>query len=314
MAENSKIEWTDHTFNPWIGCMKVSHGCTNCYAETLMDKRFGKVEWGPTGTRKRTSESYWKKPLAWNNTHWRECQNCGWRGPDKDAPFAAGAIRCPACTFRNPEPTRQRVFCASLADVFEDRPELHQWRSDLLGLIGATPNLDWLLLTKRPGKVNRLINIATGRFADRWFADNPHVWIGTSVEDQRTADERISQLLDVPASVRFLSMEPLLGPVTLTGFNGPFWGKLPPSHFLHWAIVGGESGPNARPFDIGWAMDLRDECEAAQIPFFMKQLGSCPIDGPAGYKTGYPITDRKGEQMWEWPEELRVRQFPEGCR
>jgi protein gp37 len=116
MAENSKIEWCDHTFNPWIGCQKVSPGCDHCYAEAMMDKRYGRVQWGPHGERKRTSEDNWKKPLAW-------------------AKRANGH--------------RPRVFCASLADWLDNRVPL-QWRSDLGRLIEATPELDWLLLTKRP--------------------------------------------------------------------------------------------------------------------------------------------------------------------
>ena len=119
MAENSKIEWTDHTFNPWIGCTKVSDGCKNCYAESLMDKRWGKVKWGPQGQRQRTSDENWKKPFAWD----RQAAKQG---------------------------IRYRVFCASLADVFEDNDQVSDWRLDLFDMIKVTPNLDWLLLTKRP--------------------------------------------------------------------------------------------------------------------------------------------------------------------
>jgi protein gp37 len=135
MAENSNIEWTHHTFNPWIGCTKVSDGCKNCYAENLMDKRYGRVKWGPQGTRVRTSEANWKKPLKWN----REAEAKG---------------------------ERHRVFCASLADVFEDKPdqpEMEQWRLELLELIIKTPYLDWLLLTKRPENVRGMV------YGD-WFA------------------------------------------------------------------------------------------------------------------------------------------------
>jgi protein gp37 len=193
------IEWTasvnpdgtttpGYTFNPWIGCAKVSPGCANCYAETLMDKRMGRVQWGVNGTRVHTSDSNWKKPYQWN----RKAQEEG---------------------------VRKRIFCASLADVFEDRPELVPWRADLFAMIDATPNLDWLLLTKRPENIKRLWPFG-------WYEDKggpftwPNVWIGTSVENQEQADKRIPHLLSIPASVRFLSMEPLLGPVDLSPYLG----------------------------------------------------------------------------------------------
>ena len=247
MAKNSKIEWTDHTFNPWIGCTKVSDGCKHCYAETLMDKRYGRVQWGPQGTRVRTSAANWRKPVQWNKQ-------------------AAAEGR------------RYKVFCASLADVFEDRPELVEWRRELLDLIIRTPRLDWLILTKRPENVNRMIEQATGfSEASMWFHAAPHVWIGTSVENQETADKRIPHLLQIPARVRFLSMEPLLGPVDLNLGN---WHTSPaecPAWYdwcncsIDWVIVGGESGHNARPMHPDWARSLRDQCVAAGVPVFFKQ-------------------------------------------
>lgn len=267
MAENSKIEWTDHTFNPWIGCAKVSDGCKHCYAETLMH-RYGKVKWGPQGTRQRTSEANWRKPLQWN------------RQAEKEG-------------------RRYRVFCASLADVFEDRPELVEWRNDLLGLIEDTPNLDWLLLTKRPENINRMI--ADLRGDCEWLSWNGakerhNIWIGTSVEDQKAADERIPHLLNIPARVRFLSCEPLLGPVDLgmirTGrnydcppegnesydplgniYDGDEIVGISFEPGIHWVIAGGESGPKARPMHPEWARSLRDQCQDAGVPFLFKQWG-----------------------------------------
>lgn len=246
--ENSKIEWTDHTFNPWIGCQKVSDGCKNCYAEQLMDKRYGKVKWGPGGTRQRTSDGNWRKPLQWN----RQAQKDG---------------------------IRRKVFCASLADIFEDRPELIPWRNDLFALIEQTPNLDWLLLTKRPENI-------MGMLPDPWLYRcssteervnriPPNVWLGTSVEDQANADKRIEHLVNVPARIRFLSCEPLLGPLDLTSigcfaFNGSVL-KLPT--LIHWIIVGGESGKRARPMHPDWARAIRDQCVSASVPFFYKQWG-----------------------------------------
>lgn len=252
--ENSKIEWTDHTFNPWSGCIKVSPGCQHCYAETLSN-RWGKEVWGPGPKRQRTSESYWKNPLKWNKQAAKERR-------------------------------RFRVFCASMADVFEDNPQLEPWRIDLLDLIQDTPRLDWLLLTKRPENVNRMIERATG-FSESgmWFHSAPHVQIGTSIENQEYADERIPELLNIPARVRFLSIEPLLGPVDLEDLAyeaaGPEWAGFNP--LVDWVIVGGESGPGARPMHPEWARSLRDQCQGAGVPFFFKQWGEfapCTCDDP----------------------------------
>lgn len=246
MGANSAIEWTTHTFNPWIGCMKVSAGCANCYAETL-DRRWGHINWGPAKTteRRRTSASYWRQPIAWNKA-------------------AAGAEQ------------RPRVFCASMADVFEDHPQVAPWRAELFDLISETPNLDWLLLTKRPENVKPM----------RMKAACPpampqNVWIGTSLEDQAAADERIPHLLSIPARVRFLSCEPLLGPIDI-GAAYPEMGPMTSFGFtdgfgyealLHWVIVGGESGPGARPMHPDWARSLRDQCQTAGVAYFMKQWG-----------------------------------------
>lgn len=243
MAENSKIEWTDATFNPWIGCQKVGPGCDHCYAEAMMDARLGRVEWGPHGSRSRTSASYWRKPLAWDRA-------------------AAKAGK------------RTRVFCASLADVFDNHASiLPEWRADLWALIRATPHLDWMLLTKRPGNIAAML-------PPDWGAGYPNVWLGCTVVNQAEADRDIPKLLAVPAAVRFLSMEPLLGPVDL---GSPvraalFAGKIAPgggdgTKPLAWVIVGGESGPGARPMHPDWARSLRDQCVAAGVAFFHKQNG-----------------------------------------
>lgn len=261
--KNSTIEWTDHTFNPWMGCAKVSTGCANCYAETLMDKRMGRVQWGQNGTRSATSAAYWKQPRAWN----AEAQRTD---------------------------VRRRVFCGSLCDVFEDRHDTNAWRISLLELIELTHGLDWLLLTKRPENVVRLIQQAAGRDVVNFFERNPHVWIGTSVEDQAAADKRIPELLRVPAPVRFLSMEPLLGPVDLAegGHGWLFVTDLPNGKRtgIDWVIVGGESGHNARPMHPDWARSIRDQCKAANVSFFFKQWGEWwPHE--QGQWTGGPSVD-----------------------
>ena len=281
MGDQTKIEWCDMTFNPWIGCTKISAGCQNCYALDLMETRYQRVKWGPQGTRQRTSDANWRKPLAWN----RKAEQEG---------------------------RRYRVFCASLADVFEDRPELAPWRADLLQMIIKTPHLDWLLLTKRPENVNRMIEQATG-FSDSemWFHAAQNVWIGTSVENQAAADERIPHLLSIPARVRFLSCEPLLGSVDIghaipcgyycdpVGPDGyghhdhPFWTPQIASP-IDWVIVGGESGHNARHMDEDWVRSLRDQCVSAGVAFFYKQS---VIDGK---KVGLPFLD--GKQWNESPQ------------
>jgi protein gp37 len=326
MGKDSSIEWTHHTFNPWRGCTKVSEGCRNCYAERD-SKRNLKVlgQWGPNGTRVVASESKWREPLAWD----RAAEKAG---------------------------ERHRVFCASIADVFEDWSgpmlnsaglELMKWRmgmdSDnmcdstdegyayrpedyvsvtmshirerLFFLIRDTPNLDWLLLTKRPENViSALAKIDVCDVAETF----PNVWFGTSVENQQAADERIPHLLSIPAAVRFLSCEPLLGPVDLTTVKTPHtvidavtgsesnvgrgiggqWASRS-CNKIDWVIVGGESGPNARPMCPEWAYSLRDQCVAARVAFFMKQMGG--------------VKDKRGD-IEAIPEGLRIRELPDAQR
>ncbi|WP_440966088.1 phage Gp37/Gp68 family protein [Massilia sp. GER05] len=249
MSENSKIEWTDHTFNPWIGCTKVSPGCDHCYAERDMASRLKVVQWGPHGERVRTKPANWSKPLAWNRRH--------------EGFFAQHG-------------RRQRVFCASLADVFDNQVD-PAWRADLLELIDQTPDLDWLLLTKRIGNV-------TDMLPNGWLMKHTNVWLGASIVNQIEADRDIPKLVALHAAVKFLSMEPLLGPVDLRG-NLPGeralrWHR-PMLNMLDWVIVGGESGPAARPMHPDWARDLRDQCAAAGVPFLFKQWGEWlpAIDG-----------------------------------
>lgn len=226
MAKYSSIEWTHHTFNPWWGCTKVSPGCKNCYAETF-SHRIGQHIWGPKAARRFFSASHWQEPIKWN----------------------AEAARTNV---------RRRVFCASMADVFEARRELDPYRDRLWDLIANTPALDWLILTKRP---ERMRKVAPWR--DEWPAN---VWAGTTIENQRWADKRIPVLLDIPASVRFLSCEPLLGPVDIRPW-------LVGQRRIDWVIAGGESGHNARPMNPEWARNLRDQCATARTPFHFKQWG-----------------------------------------
>ena len=235
-----------------------------------MDNRYGRVEWGPGGTRVRTSAAYWKQPMKWD----RE----------------AGA-----------EGVRRRVFCASLADVFEDRPELEPWRLDLFALIDRTPGLDWLLLTKRPENIPALWAYFAGS-SDPYYP--PNVWIGTSVEDQAAAYRRIPELLAIPAAVRFLSVEPMLAPVDLDGWLAvrQGWKRFEGDHSgpdIHWVIVGGESGRGARPMDEEWVRSIRDRCQSANVAFFYKQRLE------HGRKVGLPELD--GRRWAEFPEPDHAR-------
>lgn len=263
MGKDSSIEWTDHTFNPWHGCQKVSEGCRNCYAATL-SRRWGDRIWGPPQTtpRKLMRDGYWQQPLTWNRV--AEAQG-----------------------------VRRRVFCASMADVFEDHPMVTASRDRLWELIEETQYLDWLLLTKRPENILRMIPRS-------WHNCPPNnVWYGTSVENQEQADRRIPLLLQVPARLRFLSCEPLVGPVDLRPW-------LTEGRGVHWVIVGGESGQGARAMDLEWAVDILSDCKSTGTACFIKQLGSKPI-----YNMGYvKVRDHKGGNIAEWPKTLQVRQFP----
>lgn len=250
MGEKTEIAWCDSTFNPWIGCQKVSAGCDNCYAETLMDKRYHKVQWGPHGERKRTSAGNWRNPVIWNRHH---------------------------AAFQAQHGHRQRVFCSSLADVFDNQVP-PKWRDDLFHLIEATPELNWLLLTKRPENIRRMLPWLGGLIEKPW----PNVWLGFTAEDQEHFDRRWPVMREIPAVVRFCSYEPAIGPLRL-------WDREDMSAVgLDWLIVGGESGRGYRPMETSWAEDAKIDCEILGVAFFMKQM--------AGLK---PI-----------PPHLQIRQFP----
>lgn len=222
MAENSKIEWTDHTFNAWVGCQKVSPACDHCYAEAWA-KRSGLVEWGPHGARRRTSEANWREPLKWNA---------------KAA--AAGRV--------------ESVFSLSLADIWD--PAAHPvWRFDLFGLMDRTPSLLWLLLSKRIGNAVRMCG-------ERGLPKNAA--LGATMVTQEEWDRDAAKLAEAKRILRprftFASVEPMLGPLDVSK-NAP-----------DWIICGGESGPGARAMDPAWARSLRDQCKAAGVSFFMKQM------------------------------------------
>lgn len=223
MGAFSNIEWTHHTFNPWWGCDHVSPACDHCYAETWA-KRMGHEVWGGEAPRRTFGDKHWNEPLKWDR--------------------AAAKLG-----------ERQRVFCASMADVFENRRELNVERERLWSLIEVTTNLDWLLLTKRPNMVSKL---------NPWGRDWPeNVWLGTTVENQKWADVRLPKLREQPAAVLFVSAEPLLQSLSLHPYLDA----------LGWVIVGGETGKAARPMKPIWAREVRDQCVSAGVPFHFKQWG-----------------------------------------
>lgn len=315
MADQSAIEWCDSTFNPWIGCTKVSPACDHCYAETLMDTRMGRAEWGAGKPRVRTSAANWRKPTQWNRADGVKLR--AWEGFKAQYPGLSDA-ELEAHGFVKPQ--RRRVFCASLADVFDNEVD-PQWRRDLFNLIARCPNLDFLLLTKRIGNVigmvseiadtPRAASAAGDLLAHHWRNGNPpaNVWLGATICNQDEADRDIPKLLAIPAAVRFVSIEPMLGPIQLDDLDGggvdeetiprDQWSAVddddsPPAlginalrgeqwqrfgdwsescNRLDWVIAGGESGPHARPSHPDWFRSLRDQCAAAAVPFMFKQWG-----------------------------------------
>ena len=289
MGEVSPIAWTDATFNPWWGCARLSPGCAHCYADN-MAKRFGSEPlWGPDAARKQFGAAYWAEPLRWN----RKATKTG---------------------------QRLRVFCGSMCDVFEDRPDLVAPRAQLRRLVQATKHLDWLLLTKRPENAARLWQEATMADGAHRLGGNrvwtENVWLGTSVENQAMALVRIPILTRIPAAYRFLSCEPLLEAIDLEevwagdGYesHGPQGGWVARrDHGVDWVIVGGESGPYARPCAPAWLEGVVTQCRAARVPVFVKQLGAVFGEGPDGRRR---LRDHAQANPSTWPASLRIRELP----
>ena len=256
MGERTKIAWAHSTFNPWVGCAKVSAACAHCYAETWARRTGHPQLW--QGVRRRTADATWRRVRRWD----REAEESG---------------------------QSRRVF-PSLCDPFEDEHNIASWRYAFWDLVVDTPHLAWLLCTKRPENVLSMV-------PPEWLVQWPaHVWLGTTVEDQQRADERIPHMLRCPAPVRFLSVEPMLGPVTL------------PVEFLAlgrsaWVICGGESGPGARPMDPDWVDALAAQCHDVGVPFFFKQLGDV-------LSRQWKCADRSGRTPSEWSIPWQVQEVP----
>lgn len=264
MAENSKIEWTTHTMNFWIGCQEVSPACDFCYAKTQNEFRHWVDGWGPHGERRRTSAGNWHKLRKWN----REAGECG---------------------------VRDKVFSNSLADFF-DKAAQPAWRREAWHYIEQSPNLDFLLLTKRPQNITGMLpDPETGvrPWGDGW----PNVWLGTTIENRKEGERRAVELAKVPAVMRFWSCEPLLEDLgDLTGLclhDTAVDGR--PA--VGWVITGGESGPKARPSHPDWFRSIRDQCAAAGVAYFHKQNGEwAPV-----YEFGVEKSEGGGKQgaIWE---------------
>lgn len=315
MGQDSEIQWTTHTCNFWRGCTKVSPGCQFCYAEAG-SKRNPLVlgQWGPKGHRTVAAESYWANVPRWDKAaakagerhrvfslsygdFWEE-----WEGPMVDTQkrtlFCRYAHRDQWTFDTEAVPYEQLGFSKlSMMDV----------RARAFDAMEATKNLDWLLLTKRPENAPRMISLITGR--SDYFDGQPQYWLGTSVENREHGVPRIAELRKIPASIRFLSVEPLLehlGELDLTG--------------IHWVIVGGESGYNARPTDVDWVRSIARQCADQRVSLFVKQLGANPYEiipesSPwevcnRAVDYDLKLKDSHGGDWSEWPEDLMVREFP----
>lgn len=358
--KDTKIEWADHSWSPWIGCTKVSPGCANCYAEHLMDKRMKRVNWGAGNPRKRTSAKYWAEPVRWNRNLecLARCTGCGRSGPasswDEDVAKEGGPAAAACCPDNSRIPEYATVF-PSLCDWLD--PEVPaEWLADFMGLVHRTPNLRWLLLTKRPelwrARVNGVSLLHPARelsggwdpncsdvreVARKWVEDGtppPNVAVGVSAEDQTRWNERAPLLLDIPARWRFVSVEPMLGPIDMRleppcgkdgGHNPGGYRVVGADLFkpnILQVIFGGESGPGARPCNVDWIRDGVRQCREAGVKAFVKQLGSRPSRGDgdepferiryrklhgAGHHESVPYHPKGGDPS-EWPEDLRVRE------
>jgi len=314
----TKIQWCDYTWNPWRGCAKVSPGCAHCYAEAW-DRRFAvsghAMHWGPGKPRARASAAYMRQPLQWDRLSAPRIR--AWETAKQT--YSVGGEQLTARGFI--KPVRPRVFCGSLMDWLD--PEVPvEWLAGLLDTIRQTPNLDWLLLSKRPEKwAGRMAKVCEhwydrdcvenwSPWLNQWGEGNPppNVWLGTSAEDQQRWDERVPLLLSIPARIRFVSVEPMLGPIDFAAQAV----SSPPTDMIDWIIFGGESGPNARPCNIEWIRSGVRQCQEAGVAPFVKQLGAHSIDriAPYGHEVRQHWTDKKGGEWNEWHEDLRVREWP----
>lgn len=305
MAGDSSIQWTDATWNPVRGCSRVSSGCEHCYAERQA-ARFN----GPGQPYEGLTRATAHGPV--------------WTGKVRLVPELLD------WPLRKRKPLR--IFVNSMSDLFhEDVPD--EFIAKVFGRMRITPRHTYQILTKRPERMRAWVNQQMPYIG--WPL--PNVWLGVSVEDLAMADERIPLLLQTPAALRFVSYEPALGPVDFREYlRGPRWfaSEQPMNRWLDWLIVGGESGPGARPCDVAWIRSAVKQCRAAGVPVFVKQLGArLRVTGDAQDALGsmlgqrrmermrdcdgdwrVVLRDRKGGDPSEWPEDLRLREMPEATR
>lgn len=268
MGTKTGISWTDKTFNMVIGCSRYDECCVYCYAERLDARFYKEGHWGVKSDRKTMSEKYWKSPLAWNENAKKNGINF-------------------------------KVFCSSMADVFEDNDKLIPEREKLWKLIKATPNLTWQILTKRYDCIEKFL-------PEDWGDGYDNVWLGISVGLQKRADEYIPVFLKVKAKTKFLSCEPLIGEINLSPYLK--------TGNINWVIVGGESGNGSVPEDksvkfryreckLEWIESIVKECKENNIAVFTKQLGTHLA------KT-MKLKDKTGADVDEFPESIKFQEFP----
>lgn len=270
MSEHTKISWADSTWNPWIGCSHAGPGCDHCYAEAQNKlRKWNGGAWGNAAPRRVTSEENWKHPISWNRK--------------------ASAGRC------GKDGKRWLVFAGDLCDIFDHLGD-HAARARMWELFKETPHLTWMILTKRPQQIPKFL-------PSDWGEGYKNVWLGTSVENRKNGYPRIDALRNVPATIRFLSCEPLLeglADIDLTG--------------IQWVIVGGESGGQARPFEIEWARSIKGQCRKVSARFFFKQLGRRPTENgiPFAISERKPTGERdiSGVLPENFPADLRIQQWP----
>jgi protein gp37 len=345
MSDTTNIAWCDSTWNPWIGCTKVSPGCANCYAAVSTPTRAFGVEWGAGKPRQRTAPTTFDAPLKWNKKPW-VCDCCATETYWVDENTGL----CQSCMSA---PHRRRVFSLSLGDWLDTEVPI-EWLADMLDVIRRCQDLDFLLLTKRPESWHSRLSAINDLLQDQHHGDDrfdlrcwvnewlyeqninvtgpandyANIWLGATVENQEQADKRIPELLKIPAKVRFLSVEPLLEPIALQC-------ALPSSlsdadeQFVDWCIVGGESGPKARPCAVEWIRSIVQQCVTHNVPCFVKQLGSNTFADRDDLNTNpktvshtlhpfdrsktavfYRWNHPKGGDPSEWPADLRCQEFP----
>jgi len=291
------IAWTDETINPIVGCSRISAGCQNCYAASAA--KSARLQQFPQ----------YQKVANWNGT----------------TEFVENQLHKPYQWKKS-----KRIFLGSMTDLFHENTPF-SWLEEIMAMVEETPQHTYQILTKRPQRMIEFFDWYSALCSDESIGDikwrmPDNIWLGVSCENQAMADKRIPLLLEIPAKVRFLSCEPLLEPLDLSKFLPIEWSEIAEdwieswpgvgsynvNDYPNWIIVGGESGTGARPCHVDWIRDIASQCQSAKVPVFVKQLGSNVISSPYidGVKSHYKLKDRKGADINEFPDDLRLQQFP----